>query len=147
MGDAAQASAIAAQIVTLFHTRFDPHLPASNDERAAREAEIASAIETALQAVESLDEDRILRHFLNAVQAAIRTNYFQLDRGGQPKDLIAIKFSSRKVDGMPLPRPLSRSSSIRRASRPCICASARWRAAASAGRTGRRISAPKFWAW
>jgi glutamate dehydrogenase len=98
--------AIAAQIVTLFHTRFDPHRPASNDERAAREAEIASAIEAALQAVESLDEDRILRHFVNAVQAAIRTNFYQLDRDGQPKDVIAIKFSSRKVDAMPLPRPL-----------------------------------------
>ncbi len=40
-----------------------------------------------------------------------------------------------------------RSSSIRRGSRACICASARWRAAASAGRTGRRISAPKSSAW
>jgi len=99
-------SAIAAQIVTLFHTRFDPHLQASDDERAAREAEIASAIDAALQAVESLDEDRILRHFVNAVQAAIRTNFYQLDRDGQPKDVIAIKFSSRKVDAMPLPRPL-----------------------------------------
>src|ERR1700719_1502224 len=98
--------AIAAQIVTLFHTRFDPHLPASDDERAAREAEIASAIATALQAVESLDEARILRHFVNAVQAAIRTNFYQLDRDGQPKDVVATKFSSRKVDGMPLPRPL-----------------------------------------
>ena len=41
----------------------------------------------------------------------------------------------------------TRSSSIRRASRACICASARWRAAASAGPTGRRISAPRFSAW
>src|SRR5580704_15310739 len=98
--------AIAAQIVTLFHTRFDPHLKASDDERAVREAEIASAIATALQAVESLDEDRILRHFVNAVQSAIRTNFYQLGRDGQPKDVIAIKFSSRKVDAMPLPRPL-----------------------------------------
>ena len=98
--------AIAAQIVALFHARFDPHLKASNDERAAREAEIATAIESALQAVESLDEDRILRHFVNAVQAAIRTNFYQLGRDGQPKDVIAIKFSSRKVDAMPLPRPL-----------------------------------------
>ena len=45
------------------------------------------------------------------------------------------------------PRRFTRSSSIRRASRACICASARWRAAASAGRTGRRISAPRCWAW
>jgi glutamate dehydrogenase len=69
-------SAIAAQIVTLFHIRFDPHLQASNEERTAREAEIAAVIAAALQAVESLDEDRILRHFVDAVQAAIRTNFY-----------------------------------------------------------------------
>jgi glutamate dehydrogenase len=99
-------AAVAAQIVKLFHTRFDPHLTVSDDERAAREAEIASAIDAALQAVESLDEDRIIRHFLNAVQSAIRTNFFQLGRDGRVKDLIAIKFASRKIDDMPLPRPL-----------------------------------------
>jgi glutamate dehydrogenase len=97
---------IAANIVALFHTRFDPHLGVPQDERAAREAFAASSIETALQAVESLDEDRILRRFVNAVAAAIRTNFYQRDRDGRPKDLIAIKFASRKVDDMPLPRPL-----------------------------------------
>ncbi len=99
-------AAIAAQIVTLFHTRFDPRLGVSVDERAAGEAAIATAIETALQAVDSLDEDRILRRFINAVQCAIRTNFYQLDNHGQPKELIAVKFSSRKLDAMPLPRPL-----------------------------------------
>jgi glutamate dehydrogenase len=99
-------SAIAAQIVALFHERFDPHVGTGDEQRAAREAELAAAIETALRAVESLDEDRILRHFVNAVQSAIRTNFYQLDRDGLPKELIAIKFSSRKVEDMPLPRPL-----------------------------------------
>ncbi len=97
---------IAALIVTLFHTRFDPKLGVGADERAAREAAIAGAIETALQAVDSLDEDRILRRFVNAVQSAIRTNFYQLDHHGHAKDLIAVKFSSRKLDDMPLPRPL-----------------------------------------
>jgi len=97
---------VAAQIVTLFQTRFDPHLGVEPEGRAARETEIAAAIEAALQAVESLDEDRILRHFVNAVTSAIRTNFYQLGSDGRAKDLIAIKFSSRKVDDMPLPRPL-----------------------------------------
>jgi glutamate dehydrogenase len=97
---------IAAQIVTLFHTRFDPQLGAGADERAAREAFIASSIETALQAVDSLDEDRILRRFVNAAQSAIRSNFYQHGADGQPKDLIAVKFASRKLDGLPLPRPL-----------------------------------------
>jgi glutamate dehydrogenase len=99
-------SGIAAQIVSLFHARFDPHLGVTDEQRAAREAAIAAAIEAALQSVESLDEDRILRHFVNAVQSAIRTNFYQLDRDGRTKELIAIKFASRKVDTMPLPRPL-----------------------------------------
>jgi glutamate dehydrogenase len=98
--------AIAAQFVALFHARFDPHLGVTTEQRAAREAELAAAVEGALQAVESLDEDRILRHFVNAVQSAIRTNFYQLDRDGRTKELIAIKFASRKIDDMPLPRPL-----------------------------------------
>ena len=56
--------------------------------------------------MQSLDEDRILRHFVNAVQSAIRTNFYQTGKDGQPKPLIAIKFESGKITDMPLPRPL-----------------------------------------
>jgi len=99
-------SPIAANIVALFHTRFDPKIAGAENERAGRQAEISSSIETALQGVESLDEDRILRRFVNAVMAAIRTNFYQRDKSGRAKELIAIKFESHKVDDMPLPRPL-----------------------------------------
>ncbi len=97
---------IAAQIVGLFRIRFDPHLQVATHERAAREAAAGAEIEAALAAVEGLDEDRILRRFVNAVMAAIRTNFYQLGSDGRAKEPIAIKFSSRKVDAMPLPRPL-----------------------------------------
>ncbi|HEY2524542.1 MAG TPA: NAD-glutamate dehydrogenase domain-containing protein, partial [Candidatus Binataceae bacterium] len=97
---------IAAAIVSLFHVRFAPRFALVEEARAANETEIAATIDTALQAVSSLDEDRILRHFVNAVMAAVRTNFFQLDDNGRAKEPIAIKFASRKVDGMPLPRPL-----------------------------------------
>jgi len=98
-------AAIAANIVELFHARFDPRPNVANG-RDAREKDIAARIEEALQGVESLDEDRILRHFVNAVQAALRTNFFQADEHGQPKALIAIKFESGKLTGVPLPHPL-----------------------------------------
>ena len=42
--------------------------------RSTRESEILSAIETALQAIDSLDEDRIIRCFVNAITAAVRRN-------------------------------------------------------------------------
>ena len=68
--------------------------------------DIVASIEEALQEVQSLDEDRILRQFVNAVQSAIRTNFYQTDKAGQPKAEIAVKFESRKLTDLPLPRPL-----------------------------------------
>jgi glutamate dehydrogenase len=99
-------AAIAAKIVQLFHTRFDPRLTISADERARRQAQIQAQIESALQAVESLDEDRILRRFVNAVTAAVRTNFYQLENTGEPQATIAIKYESHKIEEMPAPRPL-----------------------------------------
>jgi glutamate dehydrogenase len=97
--------AVAGNIVELFHARFDPR-PEAAPGRDARQSEIAARIEVELQKVESLDEDRILRHFVNAVQSAIRTNFFQTDKAGHPKALIAVKFESGKITDLPLPRPL-----------------------------------------
>ncbi|MGO8925164.1 MAG: NAD-glutamate dehydrogenase [Xanthobacteraceae bacterium] len=99
-------AAVAAQIFDLFRTRFDPRSALPAQQRAAGEKEILSAIETALQLVDSLDEDRIIRHFVSAVIAALRTNFYQLDRDGRAKDVIAIKFASRTLDAVPPPRPL-----------------------------------------
>ncbi len=98
--------AIAAKLAALFHARFDPRLGAPGGERAQREAALAAEIDTALAGVESLDEDRIIRHFVNGMQSATRTNFYQLGADGQVKAEIAFKLDSRKVDGMPLPRPL-----------------------------------------
>jgi glutamate dehydrogenase len=94
---------IAADIVELFHARFDPRADAA---RRAGQSAIATRIEEELQKVESLDEDRILRHFVNAVQSSIRTNFFQTEKNGQLKPVISVKFESRKLTDLPLPRPL-----------------------------------------
>ncbi len=96
---------IAGNIVELFHARFDPR-PDAAQVRDAKQKEIAARIEEELQKVDSLDEDRILRRFVNAVQSAIRTNFFQTDKDGHLKALIAVKFESGKVTDLPLPRPL-----------------------------------------
>jgi glutamate dehydrogenase len=96
---------LAARVSALFAARFDPGLAMSDAEREERQAAIVAEIDVGLAKVQSLDEDRILRQFVNAVRAALRTNYYQKDAGGADKPVIAVKFDSRKVDGMPLPRP------------------------------------------
>jgi glutamate dehydrogenase len=94
---------IAADIVELFHARFDPRAHAG---RSDKQIAIVAHIEEEFQKVESLDEDRILRRFINVVQSAIRTNFFQTDKDGQLRPLISVKFESRKLTDLPLPRPL-----------------------------------------
>ncbi|MGU3538386.1 NAD-glutamate dehydrogenase [Methylobacterium sp. A54F] len=98
--------ALAARIVALFRARFDP---AAEGDREAAQAAIRAEIEAALAGVTSLDEDRILRRFVNLVEAAIRTNFFQREPGAdgaaRPRETIAFKFACAKVANMPLPRP------------------------------------------
>jgi glutamate dehydrogenase len=93
--------AIARGTVELFMARFDPALgPATSLERKARIDAVEAELATALEAVTTLDEDRILRRFLNAVRCSLRTNYW-LD-----KDWISFKVDSRAIDELPAPRPL-----------------------------------------
>ncbi len=97
--------ALVDRLVALFHARFELGTGAQ-DERAARQEAIRAEIEAALAEVQSLDEDRILRRFANLIEAAVRTNFYQLGEDGGLKAAIAIKFLSHAVEGMPLPQPL-----------------------------------------
>jgi len=95
---------ISALLVALFEARFDPDR--DEDEAALREQEITAAIEIHLNQVTNPDEDRILRRYLNLIGATLRTNHFQIGADGLPKPYLALKFDSRAVEDLPLPRPL-----------------------------------------
>lgn len=95
--------AIVAMLVELFDAHMNPRREDKPDARAAR---LVVKIEEALEAVVNLDEDRILRRYLNLVQVTLRTNFFQLDGGGRPKPYVAFKLDSGAIDALPLPRPL-----------------------------------------
>ncbi|NIO41668.1 MAG: hypothetical protein GTO41_16705, partial [Burkholderiales bacterium] len=71
---------IVRSLVDLFHLRFDPRRAKSG---AGRVSELVKQIEERIDSVASLDEDRILRGFLNAVLSTLRTNYFQKQNDGQ----------------------------------------------------------------
>ena len=97
---------LARRLIDLFGLLFDP---AGNSDTAAREAAgkaHSAAIRSDLDRVTNLDDDRILRRFLNLIEATVRTNAYQRDAGGQPRPTIAFKFESHAIDGLPLPRPL-----------------------------------------
>ena len=99
----AQHAPLAAELVALFHARFDPAL---KGDRQAAQAEITARIEAALDKVSNLDEDRIVRQYLALIQATLRTNYFQRTKDGGFKSVIAFKFDPKKVPGLPEPKPM-----------------------------------------
>ncbi|MEK7244829.1 MAG: NAD-glutamate dehydrogenase domain-containing protein, partial [Pseudomonadota bacterium] len=94
---------IARLIVELFLVRFDPERTAETDKRTGA---LRARIGEALDAVTNADVDRILRRFVNVVEAALRTNFFQKDSDGNPKPYLSFKLDSSRVEDLPLPRPL-----------------------------------------
>lgn len=96
-------SGVALKLYNLFHNRFETGLKKSAREKQG--TAIIEAIETALAEVPSIDDDRILRRYVNAIQASLRTNYFQTGDNGAPRPALAIKLDPKALEGLPEPRP------------------------------------------
>ena len=92
---------LARRLVALFEARFDPARASAEAER-----ELLREIESGLEQVPSLDDDRILRRVLETMCATTRTNAFQRARDGALKPYISLKFDPRKVPELPEPRPM-----------------------------------------
>ncbi|GAB2676040.1 NAD-glutamate dehydrogenase [Thalassiella azotivora] len=92
-------------LVRLFEARFDPDRDLDDDGRQEVCEALTEEIEGALEAVESLDADRILRSLLGLVRATLRTNFYQLDGDGRPKSYVSYKLDPRAVPDLPEPRP------------------------------------------
>jgi glutamate dehydrogenase len=94
---------LARLLVELFHLRFEP----PRDEGADPELRpLAHEIEGRLDAIASLDEDRILRSFLSVIQGMLRTNYFQAGEDGAPKSYLSFKLDPAGIPDLPAPRPM-----------------------------------------
>ena len=99
--------AFARGLVDLFAARLDPaHGAARSAERLGRIAVVETAMLAAFDAVATLDDERILRRFLSAIQCTLRTNFWQRTGDGTPKDWMSFKIDSRAIDELPAPRPL-----------------------------------------
>ncbi|WP_173525754.1 NAD-glutamate dehydrogenase [Nonomuraea antri] len=93
---------LARLLVRLFEARLDPRR--SDDVRIDLVEALSEEILGALDEVASLDEDRILRAYLEMIQATLRTNYFQTV-DGERKPYISLKFDPQAISVLPLPRP------------------------------------------
>src|SRR5262249_53867091 len=92
---------IARALFTLFVTRFDP---AQQAEAEVTAMHLKSKIRDALDEVPNIDDDAIIRRFLNLIEASLRTNHFAPATYSGDISL-AIKLDSRAIEGLPDPKP------------------------------------------
>lgn len=81
-----------SDLIRLFRARFQP---GDVDPEPIREAILAR-----LDAIPSLDQDRILRSFYRLIEATLRTNAFRDGR-----QVLSFKLNSSQVPDMPMPTP------------------------------------------
>ncbi len=90
---------IADLLVKMFIRKFNPKL------KTRTLGKFMEQINLRLDEVSSLDDDRIIRRYLDLINATLRTNFYQSDAKGEPKSYISFKFMPSMIPEMPRPLP------------------------------------------
>ncbi|MDP3814732.1 NAD-glutamate dehydrogenase [Pseudomonas sp.] len=96
---------IAKELVRLFRTRFYLARKLAGNDLADKQQKLEQAILAALDNVAVLNEDRILRRYLDLIKATLRTNFYQTDASGAPKSYFSFKLNPRAIPDIPRPTP------------------------------------------
>ncbi|CAI8848000.1 NAD-specific glutamate dehydrogenase [Pseudomonas sp. IT-232MI5] len=96
---------IARELTRLFKTRFYLARKLGSDDLEDKQLRLEQAILTALDDVQVLNEDRILRRYLDLIKATLRTNFYQTDANGQNKSYFSFKFNPHAIPELPKPVP------------------------------------------
>jgi len=95
---------IVHDLVDFFESRF-----ALNGNSIEQRNTIANVIKErlleSLNKVKKIDHDRILRNFIAAISATVRTNFYQASPKGQVKSYCSFKIRSGDIEDAPQPRP------------------------------------------
>ncbi len=93
--------ALVRQLVDYFELLFDP----DNESSEAEKQQLMDALNVTLDEVQSLDQDIILRSYLNVISSMLRTNYYCIGDDGQHLPYLSFKIDAEKILKMPDPRP------------------------------------------
>ncbi|MGV0801311.1 NAD-glutamate dehydrogenase domain-containing protein, partial [Mycolicibacterium elephantis] len=97
----------ARSLIELFEALFSPADESDDGAARRRTAQAAAAAVAAdIDALVSLDTDRVLRAFASLIQATLRTNYFvSRPDSARGHDVLSFKLDAGLIDELPLPRP------------------------------------------
>ncbi|RAZ87245.1 NAD-glutamate dehydrogenase [Mesorhizobium hawassense] len=93
------------EIARGLHALFVARLgPTAEGDGVVAAKHLKAKIKDALEEVPNIDDDTIIRRYLNLIEASLRTNHFVADTKEKGQSL-AIKLDSQAVEGLPAPRP------------------------------------------
>lgn len=104
---------ISASLVNWFYVRFNPTTQ-KNDTHGSQpnhdlnhdsSNKMLTDICESLDAVNSLDDDRVFQRFISGFRATLRTNFFQLTGPRACPDSLVLKLSPELMDDIPAPKP------------------------------------------
>ncbi len=95
---------IARDLAYLFEMNFSLNHPEGTDPKKEA-ADLEKNIRKLFEKVDSLDQDRMLRSYLNVITSSLRTNFYQTIEKNCNKLYVSIKIKSREVKEAPKPRP------------------------------------------
>lgn len=98
-------SDVARNLIALFRSRFDPRLAAREEQHGEREARLIDKINEARDGISNLNEDQIVKQYLDIILATVRTNYFAIDENAALVP-IALKIRTSELSFAPKPRPM-----------------------------------------
>lgn len=93
---------ITAELINYFHKKFQPDQAGDPESLAAKWYNKVCGL---FGQIERLDEERVMRQFLETINATVRTNYYQ-EGVGASKLYLAYKLRSNMIPHMPKPAPM-----------------------------------------
>lgn len=97
-----QHARLTETLTFLFSSRFNP----VRKKRAELQEKYIAKMEEGLEQVQNLNEDRILRKYMELMLATLRTNFYQEDPATKArKSYFSFKMNPSLINDMPLPRP------------------------------------------
>lgn len=94
-------SDISLELFDLFDAKMNP----AAQNRDSTLQKLQSNLNEQLASVERLDEEQILRWYLDLINAMVRTNFYQTENG-KPKDRLSFKFLASAIPNLPKPKPM-----------------------------------------
>ena len=91
-----------SDLVEYFELLFAPEIAATEEQKT----ELRDRLYAHLDKVVSLDEDVILRGYLNVIVSTLRTNHYCTDDSGKRLGYLSFKIDCARIDKMPDPRPM-----------------------------------------